>query len=60
MVKIWVVGPEIKTTSWLIRTLNLKRRTNDVFLENLEGLDILDMIFNNKAQNKIKFQTKEK
>ena len=49
MKKIRPVGPVNKIASRLIRILILKRSANDVFWENLEGLDMLERIFNNKA-----------
>ena len=58
MVKLRYPGPVNKTTSQLIRILILKRRANDVCLGNLEDLDILDRIFNNKAQ--IRWKTSKK
>ena len=60
MVKIQVTGPEIKIASRLIQILILKRHASDIFLENLEGWIMIDIMLNHKAQNGRNYQIKEK
>ena len=56
MLEIRTAGPGIKTRYQPIRIWVLKRCANDVFSGYLEGLIMLDIIFNNKDQSGRKFQ----